>query len=131
MYSKIVKCVLPAYTKSWLDRTNERSFTIAGFSSERFLVSVFLASEKFDSVLELDARMHKIEPVTHDMMRNERAPFTFHHKRILNLAMVSRFIVNPKLTLAMIPFFFRASTTLDIEFWNPLGRIGFNVGWEM
>ena len=57
MYSKIVWCVLPAYTKSWLDRTNKRSFTIVGFSSERLLVSVFHAFEKSDSNLELDAGM--------------------------------------------------------------------------
>ena len=65
MYSKIVYCVLPTYTKSWLDRTNKRSFTVAGFSLERFFVSVFLASEKFDFDLELDTGMHKIECATH------------------------------------------------------------------
>jgi hypothetical protein len=61
MYSKIVYCVLPAYTKSWLDRTNKKSFTVVGFSLERFLVSVFPASKKFDSDLELDAGMHKTD----------------------------------------------------------------------
>ena len=61
MYSKIVYCVLPAYTKSWLDRTNERSFIVIVFSPERFLVNVFPASKKFDSDLELDAGMHKID----------------------------------------------------------------------
>jgi hypothetical protein len=44
-----------------LDRTNKRSFIVVGFSPERFLVSVFLASEKFDSNLELDTRMHKTD----------------------------------------------------------------------
>ncbi len=39
--SHIHKRTLSAYTKSWLDRTNKRSFTIAGFSPERFLVTVF------------------------------------------------------------------------------------------
>jgi hypothetical protein len=43
-YSKCVHvfkdCVLLAYTKSWLDRTNKRSFTVVGFSPERFLISV-------------------------------------------------------------------------------------------
>jgi hypothetical protein len=34
---------------------------MAGFSPERFLVSVFPAFEKFDSDLELDAGMHKID----------------------------------------------------------------------
>jgi hypothetical protein len=65
IYSKIAYCVLPVYTKSWLDRTNKRSFIVAGFSLERFLEpgarSVFLASEKFDSDLELDAGMHKTD----------------------------------------------------------------------
>jgi hypothetical protein len=36
-----------------------RSFTVVGFSLEHLLVSTFLASEKFDSDLELDAGMHK------------------------------------------------------------------------
>jgi hypothetical protein len=48
-----------------LDRTNKRSFIIDGFSSERFLVSVFLASEKFDSDVELDAGYTKPMP-THE-----------------------------------------------------------------
>ena len=93
------------------------------------MVSVSLASEKFDSSLELDAWTHKTERATRDMMGNVGAPFSFHHKRILNLAVVSRFIGNAKLTAAMISFF-RASTTPAIEFWDPLGRIGFKVGWE-
>jgi hypothetical protein len=42
-----------------LDWTNKRSFTVDGFSPERFLVSAFTASEKFDPDLELDAGMHK------------------------------------------------------------------------
>jgi hypothetical protein len=92
--------VLPTYTKSWLDWTNKRSFTVVGFSPERLLVSVFLASEKFDSNLELDARMHKIKCATRDMMGNVGAPFSFHHKRMLNLAVVSRFTGNAKLTHA-------------------------------
>jgi hypothetical protein len=46
---------------SWLDRTNKKSFIVVGFSPERFLVSVFRTSEKFDSDLELDAGMHKID----------------------------------------------------------------------
>jgi len=36
-------------------------FIVVGFSPERFLVSVFPASEKFDSDLELDADMHKTD----------------------------------------------------------------------
>jgi hypothetical protein len=47
--------------ESWLDRTNKRSFIVVGFSPERFLVSVFPVSEKFDSDLELDAGMHKTD----------------------------------------------------------------------
>jgi hypothetical protein len=54
-------CNVYAYTKSWLDRTNKRLFTVAGFSPERFLISIFPASEKFDSDLELDAGMHKTD----------------------------------------------------------------------
>jgi hypothetical protein len=61
MYSKIVQCVSPVYTKSWLDRTIKRSFIVVGFSPERFLVSVFHASENFDSDLELDTGMHKTD----------------------------------------------------------------------
>jgi hypothetical protein len=57
--------VLPAYTKSWLDRTNKRSFTNIGFSPKRFLVSVFPASEKFDSDLELGAGMHRADADAH------------------------------------------------------------------
>jgi hypothetical protein len=40
-----------------LDRTNKRSFIVVGFNLERFLVSVFPASKKFDSDLKLDAPM--------------------------------------------------------------------------
>ena len=81
------------------------SFIIASFSPERFLVSVIPASEKFDFDLELDAGMHKTEHATRDMMGNVGAPFSFHHKIILNLAMVSRFNCNAKFTAAMISFF--------------------------
>jgi hypothetical protein len=42
-----------------LDQTNKKLFIVVGFNLERFLISVFPASEKFDSDLELDARMHK------------------------------------------------------------------------
>jgi len=48
-----------------LDRTNKKSFIVVGFSPKRFLVSVFLASEKFDSDLELDAGMHPCPPKSH------------------------------------------------------------------
>jgi hypothetical protein len=64
------------------------------------LVSVFHASEKFDPDLELDARMHKTKRATHVMMGNVGAPFSFHHKRMLNLAVVSRFSGNVELTHA-------------------------------
>jgi hypothetical protein len=74
VYSNIVKCVIPAYTKSWLDRTNKRLFIVVGFGPERFLVSVFPASEKFDSDLELDARMHKTDGHPCPPMNNNIAP---------------------------------------------------------
>ena len=64
------------------------------------MVTVFPASEKFDSDLELDAGMHKTERATRDMMGNVGAPFNFHHKRILNLAVVSRFIPYFQVSLA-------------------------------
>jgi hypothetical protein len=64
------------------------------------LVSVFPASEKFDSDLELDVGMHKTKRAMRDMMGNVGAPFNFDHKRILNLAMVSRFTGNVELTHA-------------------------------
>jgi hypothetical protein len=57
-----------------LDRTNKRTFTIVGFSPELFLVSVFLASEKFDSDLELDAGMHKTAAHPCPPMNNNIAP---------------------------------------------------------
>jgi hypothetical protein len=44
-----------------LDQINKRSFNVDGFNPERFLVSVFPASEKFDSDLALDAGMHKTD----------------------------------------------------------------------
>jgi hypothetical protein len=74
MYSEIVQCVLPAYTKPWLDRTNKRLFTVVGFSPERFSVSVFHVSEKFDSDLELDAWMHKTHAHPCPPMNNNIAP---------------------------------------------------------
>ena len=61
-----------------------------------------VASEKFDSDLELDAGMHITERATRNMMGNVGALFSFHHKRMLNLAVVSRFTCNAKLTVAMI-----------------------------
>ena len=53
-----------------VESDNKRSFTIVGVNPEHFLVSVFPTSEKFDSDLELDAGMHKIDahpcpPKTH------------------------------------------------------------------
>ena len=78
--------------------------SLASARSASWLAYSF-ASEKFDSDLELDARMHKIERAMRDMMGNVGAPFNFHHKRILNLAVVSRFTGNAKLTAAMISLF--------------------------
>jgi hypothetical protein len=66
--------MLLAYTKSWLDRTNKRSFIVVGFISERFLVSVFPTSEKFDSDLELDAWMHKTHAHPCPPMNNKITP---------------------------------------------------------
>jgi hypothetical protein len=68
------------YTKSWLDRTNKRSFTVDGFSSERFLVSVFPTFEKFDSDLELDAGMHKTDAHLCPPMNNNIAPMPTHEQ---------------------------------------------------
>jgi hypothetical protein len=45
-----------------------------GLSPERFLISVFLASEKFDSDLELDAGMRKIDAHPCPPMNNNTAP---------------------------------------------------------
>ena len=98
---KIVQCALPAYTKSWLDWTNKMSLTVAGFSRKCLLVSVFPASKKFDSDLELDTGMHKSERATRHMMGSVGAPFSFHHKIILNLVVVSWFTGNAKLTHAL------------------------------
>ena len=62
MLFKLRPCIpLPTYTKSWLDRTNKKSFTVTGFNPERFLMSILATSEKFDSDLELDAGMHKTD----------------------------------------------------------------------
>jgi hypothetical protein len=57
-----------------LDRTNKRSFIVAGFSPERFLVSIFPASEKFDSDLKMDPRMHKIDAHPCPPMNNNITP---------------------------------------------------------
>ena len=65
---------MPAYTKPWLDWTNKRSFDIVGFSLKRFLVSVFPASKKFDSDLELDAGMHKTDAHSCPPTNNNIAP---------------------------------------------------------
>ena len=70
----LCKCVLPAYTKSWLDRTNKRSFIVVGFSPKHFLASVFPTSEKFDSDLELEARMQKTDAHPCPPMNNNIAP---------------------------------------------------------
>jgi hypothetical protein len=66
--------MLPAYIKSWLDQTNKRSFIVVGFNPERLLVSVFPASEKFDSDLELDAQ-NRCPP-----MNNNIAPMPIHEQ---------------------------------------------------
>jgi hypothetical protein len=66
--------MLPTYTKSLLDRTNKTSFIVVGFIPERLLVSVFPASEKFDSDLELDTGMHKTDAHPCPPMNNNIAP---------------------------------------------------------
>jgi hypothetical protein len=53
-------------------------FTIAGFSLERFLVSIFPASEKFDSDLELDVGMHKTDAHPCPPMNNNIARMPTH-----------------------------------------------------
>jgi len=70
--------MVPAYTKSWLDWTNKRSFTIVGFSPKCFLVNVFPASEKFDSDLEPDGGMHKTDAHPCPLMNNNIAPMPTH-----------------------------------------------------
>ena len=50
--------------ESCLDRTKKRLFTVVGLNPESFLVTVFPASENFDSDLELIAWMHNnIKPM--------------------------------------------------------------------
>jgi hypothetical protein len=53
---------------------NKRSFIVIGFSLERFLVSVFPTSKKFDPDLELDAGMHKTGAHPCPPMNNNIAP---------------------------------------------------------
>ena len=62
-----------------MDQTNKRLFTVAGFNPEHFLVSVFPASEKFDSDLELDAGMHKTHAHPCPPMNNNIAPMPFQN----------------------------------------------------
>jgi hypothetical protein len=57
-----------------LDRTYKRSFIVVGLSPERFLISVFFASEKFDYDLELDAGMHKTDAHPCTPINNNIAP---------------------------------------------------------
>jgi hypothetical protein len=57
-----------------LDRTKKRPFTVDGYNPERFLVCIFPASEKFDSDLELNARMHKTDAHPCPPMNNNIAP---------------------------------------------------------
>ena len=52
-------CYPPTPSLGWIKQI--KLFTIASFCPERFLVSVFPASKKFDSDLELDAWMHKTD----------------------------------------------------------------------
>jgi hypothetical protein len=49
-------------------------FTVVGFNPERFLICVFHASEKFDSDLEPDAGMQKIDAHPYPPMNNNIAP---------------------------------------------------------
>ena len=93
----------PTPSQSWIGQIEGRYYH--WLHPERFLVSIFPVSEKFDSDLELDAGMHKTECTARDMMVNVGTPFNFHHKRILNLAVVSQFIGNANLIAAMISFF--------------------------
>ena len=89
-------CVLHAYTKSWLDWTNKTSFTIVGFSRSAYWLAYSLDLRSLTPIWSWMAGciMHKTERTTHDMMGNVGAPSSFHLERILNLAVVSRFIGN-------------------------------------
>ena len=81
--------------------------------------------------MELDVGMHKTECAIHDMMGNVGAPFSFHHKIILTLAVVSRFISNAKLTAAMISFFSKSVTLYTHEpTQNLIGR-RHTEGWTV
>ena len=60
------------------NRINKRSFIVVGFSPERFLVSIFHASEKFDSDLELDVGMHKTDAHPCQPMNNNITPMGGH-----------------------------------------------------
>jgi hypothetical protein len=55
-------------------------FIVVGFNPEHFLVSVFLASEKFDSDLELDAGMHKTDAHSCPPMNNNIASMPTHEQ---------------------------------------------------
>ena len=63
----------PTPSLGWI-RQNKKFFTLAGFSPECFLVSVFPASEKFDSNLELNAGIHKTDAHWCPPMNNNIAP---------------------------------------------------------
>jgi hypothetical protein len=91
------------------------------------LVSVFHASKKFDSDLELDAEMHKTECATRDMIGNVGVPFSFHHKIILNLTMVSQFTGNVELTHAH-PCLPMDNNIEPMPTQNPWARVGLGMG---
>ena len=63
----------PTPSLGWIGQ-NKRSFIVVSFSPERLLVSVFPASKKFDSDLELDVGMHKTNAHPCPPMNNNTAP---------------------------------------------------------
>jgi hypothetical protein len=81
------KLCLPTYTRSWLDQTHKRSFIVIGFSPKRFLVSVFPTSKKFDSDLELDARMYKTDAHPCPHMNNNITPMPIQNPKPMGMGM--------------------------------------------
>ena len=96
----------PTPSLGWLGQIKGRSLSLASTRSATWLVY----SLHPRSLTPIWRWMHKTERTTRDMMGNVGAPSSFHHKRILNLAMVFRFIGNAKLTTALISFFPRSMT---------------------
>ena len=70
MYSKIVKCALPAYTKSWLDRANKASsLTIGGHTllvpHKRLIWQPSLSQPTMEAYVTLSRKSHPCPSKTH------------------------------------------------------------------